>query len=97
MHTIANGLLSGEVPNKYNVKKNYQTTRTGQAANKQPCRQQAAYKPLLSNSKTKARVHKECLLYLAFGMKTGMDNPVHVEVEVIELHAVRVWFGDVNG
>ncbi|KAF7130817.1 hypothetical protein RHSIM_Rhsim10G0073600 [Rhododendron simsii] len=34
---------------------------------------------------------------LVFGMKTGMGNLVYVEVQVVKLHAVSVWFGDVNG
>lgn len=33
---------------------------------------------------------------LAIGMKTGMYNAVHVEVQVVELIAIRVWSGNVD-
>ena len=34
--------------------------------------------------------------YLAVGMKTRVNDPIHVQVKIIKLHAVRVRSGDIN-
>ena len=35
-------------------------------------------------------------MYLAVRMKTGMNDAVHVQVQVVELHAIRIRFRNIN-
>ena len=37
-----------------------------------------------------------CDVYLAVGMETRMDDTVHVQVQVIELHAIGIRFRDID-